>query len=315
MNDPTPRAIAEALVASVAELTEPLRLIPRTTGRSGAQSYEVVSDTRRFMLKLDAPGRPRARWQESLRIQQAAAGRGATPAVLAWDETARAILSDHVQDTSFLRAVFDPNQSDAVLAGLAESVAALHAVPPQTFTTHTSPLQQCRETLTRVAARFDVPEFAARTWRDLLQRKPITNQDATCHLDLNPSNILFDGAKVWLVDWDTAGPGDRWLDIATVSNMLLFDDDRSQSWIRHYAESAGVPPPNRAVFAEARRVSYVGYGCAFLDLVTAPPAQALDQHSLATCYAAMQRGELDMDTDAGRWQLAAAYFAGYWDVT
>ena len=37
--------------------TSPLHLEPRTTGRSGAESYLVCVDEHRYMLKIDAPGR------------------------------------------------------------------------------------------------------------------------------------------------------------------------------------------------------------------------------------------------------------------
>lgn len=97
--------------------------------------------------------------------------------------------------------------------------------------------------------------------------------------------------------------------------MLLFDADRTDAWIRRYAECAKISPPEPAVFAQARRISYIGYGCAFLDLVvTSPELDAVQELSLAECYAALQRGDLDMNTDAGRWQLSAAYFGAYWSV-
>ncbi len=314
MTDSTHLAQAEALVRTVTKPREPLRLIRRTTGRSGAQSYEVLSGSRRFMLKVDAPDRPDAHWQQSLRIQRAAAARGVTPPVLAADHATRSVLTDHVVDVSFLRAVLDPNRTDAVLDSLAQSIAVLHSLDPQSFAAHTSPLQQCRDMLARVAIRFDVPDFAERAWHDLLDQDPVFDHDALCHLDLNPTNILFDGSKVWLVDWDTAGPGDRWLDVATVTNMLLFDAGRTLSWLQRYADFAGMAPPDEQTFAQARRVSYVAYGCAFLDLVRHLPESTTGQLSLSECYAAMSHGELDIDADSGRWQLAAAYFSAYWDV-
>src|SRR4029078_3304190 len=40
------------------------------------------------------------------------------------------------------------------------------------------------------------------------------------HNDLNPSNVLFDGRRLWLVDWETACLNDPLVDVATAANFL-----------------------------------------------------------------------------------------------
>ena len=49
-----------------------------------------------------------------------------------------------------------------------------------------------------------------------------------CHDDLLPANILRDGERIWLVDWEYAGMGDRYFDLANlaVNNEFSPEDDR-----------------------------------------------------------------------------------------
>ena len=43
------------------------------------------------------------------------------------------------------------------------------------------------------------------------------------HNDLNPSNIVFDGTRSWIVDWETAFAADRYVDVASLTNWLTSD--------------------------------------------------------------------------------------------
>lgn len=44
------------------------------------------------------------------------------------------------------------------------------------------------------------------------------------HNDLNPRNILFDGRRLWVIDWETAFRNDRYADLASVANFFFRDE-------------------------------------------------------------------------------------------
>ncbi len=305
-----PRELAESLLAHV---PEPKRVERRLSGRSGGQSWLVSAGAARFVLKTAAAGTPTRRWVTTLEIQRAAAARGIAPAVIASDPASRTVVTEHVRDESLMAAVFDPRRSNAALAALVDQIARLHGIDPSPFETDVTPLQRCHHTIDRLA--FDLPAFARAPWQDL-QRRPLAGgAQSLCHLDLNPTNILFDGQQAWLVDWDTAGPANRWLDLATVVNMLLLSDERTIWVLERYATRCGIDLPSTDEFDDARRLVYVAYGLAFLELVREPPARLpLGEASLSDCFGALHQGRLDLDSDAGRYQLAHAYFAGYGEI-
>lgn len=44
------------------------------------------------------------------------------------------------------------------------------------------------------------------------------------HNDLNPRNILFDGVRLWVIDWETAFRNDRYADLANVANFFFTEE-------------------------------------------------------------------------------------------
>jgi hypothetical protein len=86
------------------------------------------------------------------------------------------------------------------------------------------------------------------------------------HNDLfKPDNILFDGHRIWLVDWEAAFLNDRYADLAVVANLVVTNDAEERAYLQEYF---GEPPDEYqlARFFLARQVSHMFYGMAFLSL-------------------------------------------------
>jgi len=56
----------------------------------------------------------------------------------------------------------------------------------------------------------------------------------SCHNDLKPENVLFDGIRPWLVDWEGAFPNDRYLDLAVVGNFVLRNERDEADYLEQY---------------------------------------------------------------------------------
>jgi thiamine kinase-like enzyme len=63
-----------------------------------------------------------------------------------------------------------------------------------------------------------------------------TNPDpeVPCHNDLLPANVLFDGERVWLLDYEYAGMNDVFFDLGNLSVNSAFDADSDERLLCAY---------------------------------------------------------------------------------
>jgi thiamine kinase-like enzyme len=55
-----------------------------------------------------------------------------------------------------------------------------------------------------------------------------------CHNDLLNANFIADGSRIWIVDWEYAGMGDRFFDLANFSINHELGDDENDDLLRSY---------------------------------------------------------------------------------
>lgn len=80
-----------------------------------------------------------------------------------------------------------------------------------------------------------------------------------------PDNILFDGRRVWLVDWEAAFLNDRYADLAVAANLVVTTDAEELVYLQQYF---GQPPDEyqRARFFLMQQIAHMFYTMAFLFL-------------------------------------------------
>ena len=84
------------------------------------------------------------------------------------------------------------------------------------------------------------------------------------HNDLfKPDNTLFDGHRVWLVDWEAAFLNDRYADLAVVANLVVTNDTEEKIYLQEYFGK----PPDRyqlARFFLMQQVAHIFYAMGYL---------------------------------------------------
>jgi len=123
----------------------------------------------------------------------------------------------------------------------------------------------------------------------------------SCHNDPNQQNLLFDGERLWLVDWETATRSDPFVDVATLAAHLAPTTE-----LRHLLLSSwlGRPPDrlDQARLALMARVIQLYVGCVLLVIVADPATPThtdLAAMRLDELHAAFARGDLVSGTAAG----------------
>lgn len=277
-------------------------------GLSGAGVYKVDAGGEAFVLKIAAEHEPLDAWRRRVEIQARAAAAGVAPRVVHADAARRAIVSAFVADRSFNALVADPRtRADAVIR-LGEALRRLHDVPIPDGAPPREPLAQLAQ-LPGALAGFARPAFVDEAIaRVLAEPPPRGRAPALSHNDVNPTNLVFDGDRVVLLDWDLAAPNDPLYDLATASLFLRFDHATCARLLAAHDGAPEAPLPE--AFTAQRRLIGVLCGAIFLDLarssghagaatVDAPP-------SLADVYARLRTGALTVATADGQWAMGLA---------
>ena len=121
----------------------------------------------------------------------------------------------------------------------------------------------------------------------------------SCHNDPNPRNILFDGERLWLVDWEMAFRNDPLVDLAILTTEVVEAPELADVLL----EAAFGRTPNRRLRARlsvVRLLTRLYYGCIVLDSLvgTLPSAPdiGLAASSPAAFRAAIAEGRLPSGT-------------------
>lgn len=130
------------------------------------------------------------------------------------------------------------------------------------------------------------------------------------HNDPNPRNLLFDGARLWLVDWELASRNDHLFDLAIATTEIADTPDLEVALL---SAALGQAPDaaTRARLRVVRLLTRLFYGCIVLNAVAAGRSaqeDSLDALSPAQFHAAVAQGRLAPDEIAcafGKMSLAA----------
>jgi len=221
---------------------------------------------------------------------KAAAEAGVAPRVLYCN------AEDGIAIIDFIEAAPFPLTEARML--LPRTLRRLHALPPfpkafNYVTAHNGFIWRFR------AAAFLPPdeiEEAFRRYEQICAAYPRLDADmVSCHMDLKPENIVFDGLRPWLIDWMAASVNDRYFDLSIVANFIATNETEERIYL---AEYFGRPPDEYqlARFFLMRQVLHMFYAAVFLLLGSAgkPIPRANDLPSFREFHDRIWAGEVDL---------------------
>ncbi len=299
------RLLPASIVGAVESIT-PIRL-----GLSGAGVWAVTTARGRYVLRMPDAAVSERDWTDQLLVLRGAAAVGAAPAVVHVEETARAVLSTQVSGAPLHAALADPAQRAPALSSVVAQLRALHGLDP-TGVPERDAIVFARRTWEAQRARAGFPTWASGIGAALDEIGALLAADprrVVSHNDLNPGNVLWDGARCWLVDWDVAGLNHPFYDLATLATFLLLDDAAALGLLA-MQEGGALDEHAPVTLAALRRLVAFAAGSTFLrvapDLtVRAAPTRA-DAPTLGACYAEMRAGTLDLQSPSGQVALGLA---------
>jgi hypothetical protein len=207
-----------------------------------------------------------------------------------------------------------PGGGPAIAGELAGLVAALQATP--TFPAALDYFEVIDSLAAAVqASGVLAPEAAAASFaaygevRDLYQR--LTPLDrVSSHNDLNPSNVLYDGKRLWLIDWETAFGADPHLDPATLAYWYGLEGEAEAALLtRVFGRTDQAVRARHLLMLQVCRVFYAAMMLLHLAGSRppgAPPIADLSAPSLAEVRLKLRTGAIQVGEASGRLMLAKA---------
>ncbi|HEX2558984.1 phosphotransferase [Phenylobacterium sp.] len=265
---------------------------PVVGGASGALTYRVEAGGRAYLMRLEPPRDVMRDPDRGYACMRIAAEAGVAPPVRHLDPASRVAIVDFIEarpigafpggPAALARAqgeliarlqateVFPPLRDyPDLLAGMLAYLKTCGRYRPELFGPHEAALAQIRE-----AYPWDPAALVS------------------SHNDPNPGNFIFDGARLWLVDWETAFRNDPLADIAILVDHPAVAPDQAQVLVEAWLGRA----PNAALQARLtlmRLMTRLYYGALMLSVGAAA-------HDPADDLSAMSPAELEAAAAAGR---------------
>ncbi|NIG55653.1 phosphotransferase [Chitinophaga sp. Cy-1792] len=232
-----------------------------TGGLSAAAVYKIMVDDRPYVMKLAIPGNHTT--EVSFERIALAAKAGIAPSLHYINPEEGIIISGFV-DSKPVRHIFG---GTTLAEKLAEAVKKIHAIP------YTVPGDDMKVTIDQIVEGFrqnkmltgPIPDECLALYEKAKRAYPWQDADKVfSHNDLNPSNILCDGANIWIIDFDTAFLNDRYIDLAGVANFFIYSPEQEAVFLETYF--GVVTPYQTARFYVMRQISRIIYSLMMLQL-------------------------------------------------
>ena len=278
-------------------------------GLSGAAVYQVNVDGRAYALKVAPDSEAIDAWLWAMRVQLLAAEARLSPKVVHVEEKRRAVLTAFVTARSFPELYGNTATHARAVTLLGQTVRRIHELPIPTGALGRNPrdfLGELRAGLEQ--AGFALPGFARGAIQRALaeQPPPATSPPVLSHNDLNPTNFIYDGEAIQVVDWAVADRNDPHYDLAVLAVFLRMKQETCLHLLSAYAHRLVEVLPEG--FLYLRRLVGALAGAAQLNFARllkhpgAGDADTLDSAlPLEEFYRLLRTGGLGLGTPHGHW--------------
>jgi aminoglycoside phosphotransferase (APT) family kinase protein len=181
--------------------------------------------------------------------------------------------ADALAITAFIEGQPFP-QSGTLHLQLADVIKAIHATPA--FPPLVNFLDGVDIFIQNFKAAQLLPASATeehfRLYAQIQERYPRHDPDlVSSHNDLNRGNLIYDGSKIWVLDWEAAFLNDRYVDLAIVGKAFAPDAAHEEAFLAAYF---GAPPTDiqRARYFLMVQITHFYYGMIMLNMIAAARA-------------------------------------------
>jgi len=201
-----------------------------TKGLSGALVFKITVHGIPYLLRIITRSETRDKPEYYFECLQTAANGGFAPAIHYLNIEDKISITDYIEDHHF-------PVSEARIK-MADMLRDLHELPK--FAYQLNFFGASDIFLQKFLDSDIVPKNATKDLFELYARigtvYPRKDPDnlVSCHNDVKRDNIIFDGVRPWLVDWEAARLNDRYLDLAAIANFVVKNDEDETGFLKRY---------------------------------------------------------------------------------
>ena len=235
-----------------------------TGGLSAAKVYKIAVNDQYYVLKSAEP----SELTHDHSCMEVAAKAGLAPPIYHLNKRSGITITGYIQHTPLQNAFKSPG---SLLMELTKTIRAIHELP--LFSKESSLLDTVDGLITEFKASQTLtgPAFdACFSYYEVIKAHyPWHDSDkVSSHNDLNPNNMVFDGKKIWIIDWDAAFRNDRYVDLAITANFFAAADQEEHIMLETYF-GEDLKEYNKARFFIMRQICRIVYAMLMFRLANA----------------------------------------------
>lgn len=183
------------------------------------------------------------------RLLETVSAAGLAPAVVACDPSLDLLVTERVAGSTWRR---EDTRDPRNIRRLAEVLRRLHDLEPPADLKRVSFAFQARQLEAQLRS-LGVEDGVLRSLADdaLAMLASDRGRLTVCHNDLHHLNVVDDGQRAWLVDWEYGGQGDPLFDLASFVCQNESCSDARTALLRSYGVDAGDFPDRLAAACTA----------------------------------------------------------------
>lgn len=220
---------ARKTIKSTFGLNLPHKMSALAGGGSTAKLYKFKVERKYYVLRLMGLDQPIEERRIQVECAQYAAKLNIAPNCHYADAQDGIIIMDYVIPKVFTKKI--------VLEQMPKLLRKLHngeKISPAFYATF-SYMNDFIAKATEICPSKEIIDYY-KSIQDIMSILGHHQEIASCHNDLNSENILYDGKKIYLIDFEAAGLEDPYFDLATVCQQNCLDPNEELAFLESYLE-------------------------------------------------------------------------------
>lgn len=208
-------------------------------------NYILVTNKNKYVLRFDIVGKSKTLFEQEYQILKLIEKLNISPRALFID-TSKKFFKENFMIISFVNGTPLENLKDKSYRKkydtLAQEVAMLHKTPISFKNKEYSldnwinmtlkEIKKLKNNIKGIIDLTDMFELYNNTFKKLYSN--YTYQETFCHMDLGLLNVLFDGNKFSIIDWESAGLNDPALELTILFFEQQLNDKEQEEFLKSY---------------------------------------------------------------------------------